>query len=82
MTFEGRIRDVLGHKGKAVWTIAPEETVFNAIKMMAEKNVGALLVTKGDKLVGIISERDYSRKVILQGRSSKSTAVREILSVE
>src|SRR6185436_14888580 len=80
MTFEGRIRDVLGHKGKAVWTIAPEETVFNAIKMMAEKNVGALLVTKGDKLVGIISERDYSRKVILQGRSSKSTAVREILS--
>jgi CBS domain-containing protein len=80
MTFEGRIRDVLGHKGKAVWIISPEETVFNAIKMMAEKNVGALLVTKGDKLVGIISERDYSRKVVLQGRSSKSTAVREILS--
>src|SRR5262245_18230208 len=80
MTFEGRIREVLGHKGKAVWTISPEETVFAAIKMMADKNVGALLVTKNDKLVGIISERDYSRKVILQGRSSKSTAVRDILS--
>ena len=54
MTFEGRIREVLGHKGKSVWTISPEETVFAAIKMMAEKNVGALLVTKNDKLVGII----------------------------
>ena len=80
MTFEGRIREVLGHKGKSVWTISPEETVFAAIKMMAEKNVGALLVTKNNKLVGIISERDYSRKVILQGRSSKSTAVHDILS--
>ncbi len=80
MTNVGTIREVLQHKGTAVWTITPEATVFEAIQMMAEKNVGALLVTHGDKLVGIISERDYTRKVALRGKSSKETAVREILS--
>ncbi len=80
MTHVGTIREILQHKGTAVWSIAPEATVFEAIQLMAEKNVGALLVTRSDKLVGIISERDYTRKVALRGKSSKDTAVREILS--
>lgn len=80
MTHSGRIREILGNKGGAVWTISPDETVFAALQLMAEKNVGALLVTKGEKLVGIVSERDYSRKVVLLGRSSRKTSVREILS--
>ena len=76
----GQIREILHTKGNAVWTIPPEATVFEAIQMMADKNVGALLVTAEHKLIGIISERDYSRKVVLKGRSSKETPVREILS--
>jgi CBS domain-containing protein len=76
----GTIRDVLKHKGHQVWTIAPDATVFEAIEKLAEKNVGALLVMEGDQLVGIFSERDYTRKVALRGRSSKDTRVREILS--
>jgi CBS domain-containing protein len=80
MTPIGTIREILNTKGSAVWTISPEATVFEAIKLMADKNVGALLVTERDKLVGIISERDYTRKVALRGKSSKEMAVREILS--
>ncbi len=80
MTHSLQIREILSNKGNAVWTVAPEATVFQAIQMMAEKNVGALLVTKGERLVGILSERDYTRKVALLGRSSKDTLVKEILS--
>jgi CBS domain-containing protein len=76
----GQIRDVLHHKPGAVWTISPDASVLEAIQVMAEKNVGALLVTRDDRLVGIISERDYSRKVILKGRSSKDTPVSDVLS--
>lgn len=76
----GHIREILHTKGNTAWTIPPEATVFEAIQMMADKNVGSLLVTSGGKLIGIISERDYSRKVILKGRSSKDTQVREILT--
>ena len=74
------ISEILAHKGANAWTISPEATVFDAIQMMADRNVGALLVTEGDKLIGILSERDYTRKVILRGKASKQTAVREILS--
>ena len=74
------IAEILNHKGTIVWSIPPDTTVFAAVQMMADKNVGALLVTEADKLVGIISERDYTRKVVLLGKSSKQTAVREILS--
>ncbi len=74
------VRDLLKVKGDGVWAISPETTMIDALRFMTEKNVGALLVTEGDKLVGIISERDYSRKVIVKGKSSKTTAVREILS--
>jgi len=75
----GSINEILDHKGASVWTISPDATVFEAIQMMSEKNVGALLVTERDKLIGIVSERDYTRKVALKGRSSKETKVREII---
>jgi len=74
------VRDILAVKGREVWTIELEATVFEAMKRMAEKEVGALLVADGPKLVGLISERDYARKVILQGRSSADTQVREIMT--
>ena len=74
------ISEILSHKGSSVWSITPEATVFEAVQMMAEKNVGALLVIEADRLIGIISERDYSRKVILKGKSSKQTPVKEIIS--
>jgi CBS domain-containing protein len=80
MNPNGTVSEILAHKGTQVWLVSPDATVFDAIQMMAEKNVGALLVTEGEKLVGIISERDYTRKVALKGKSSKQTAVREILS--
>src|SRR5207249_8243524 len=68
------------HKSPNLWSIAPEDTVFDAIHLMADKNVGALLVMKGGKLVGVISERDYTRKIALKGKSSKETPVADILS--
>ena len=74
------ISEILNHKGNQAWSIGPEAMVFDAIQLMADKNIGALLVTEGDKLVGILTERDYTRKVALKGKSSKQTAVREILS--
>ena len=76
----GKIGDLLHHKGGQVWSISPDAMVFDAIQVMAEKNIGALLVTDKGKLVGIISERDYTRKVALKGKSSKQTPVKEILS--
>ena len=74
------ISEILSFKGSSAWSISPDATVFEAIQMMADKNVGALLVTDNDKLVGIISERDYTRKVVIKGKSSRTTAVKEILS--
>jgi CBS domain-containing protein len=76
----GTIHDILHHKGASAWTISPDATVFEAIQLMADKNVGALLVTDKNKLVGIVSERDYTRKVALKGKSSKELKVREIVS--
>src|SRR5512136_2767168 len=74
------ISEILGHKGSSVWSISPNASVLEAIQLMADKNVGAVLVTENNKLVGIISERDYTRKVVLKGKVSKTTAVKEILS--
>lgn len=76
---EGSINEILGHKGSSVWTVSPEATVFEAIQMMSDKNVGALLVTENGRLIGIVSERDYTRKVALKGKSSKELKVREII---
>jgi CBS domain-containing protein len=74
------IHSILKSKNPELWTTVPECTVFDAIKEMSEKNVGALPVVDGDKLVGIVSERDYTRKVILKGKSSRETAVKEIMT--
>ena len=75
-----QVKDILDVKGRMVWSIAPAASVYDAMKYMAEKEVGALLVMEGSRLVGIISERDYARKVILQGRSSRTTQVQEIMT--
>lgn len=80
MTHAVPIREILNQKGGNVWSVAPETTVLDAIKLMAERNVGALLVIKETRLVGVLSERDYTRNVVLKGRSSKDTSVREIIS--
>jgi CBS domain-containing protein len=76
------VKDILRAKGSKVYSIAPDATVYEALKRMAKKNVGAMLVFEGTDLVGLISERDYSRKTILKGRLSKETAVREIMTTE
>lgn len=71
---------LLEMKGYDVYSIAPNESVFDAIKLMSERGVGALLVMEGAQLVGIVSERDYTRKVVLQGRASRETAVADIMT--
>ena len=74
------ISEILSFKGNAVWSINPDATVFEAVQLMSDKNIGALLVIENEKLVGIISERDYTRNIVLKGKSSKQTAVKEIIS--
>lgn len=73
-------RHLLDRKGRAIFSIRPDDPVLEAIRLMAEHHVGALLVMQGDELVGIVSERDYARKVILKGRSSAETPVSQIMS--
>ena len=75
-----RVKDLLKSKGRDVYSITPDATVYDALKLMAEKEIGALVVLDGEKMVGILSERDYARKVILSGKSSEETLVREIMS--
>ena len=74
------IGSILGKKQREIWSVAPQSSVYDAIALMAEKAIGAVLVILDQKLVGIVSERDYARKVILQGRSSKETRVEEIMT--
>ena len=80
MNISGTVGMILNQKGHHVYSISAEATVFEAIQIMAEKNVGALLVTSEERLVGVISERDYTRKVALKGKSSRETKVHEIIS--
>jgi CBS domain-containing protein len=74
------VAHLLQTKGTAVLSVPPDSPVFAALELMADKNVGALLVVEGERLVGVLSERDYARKVILKGKSSKEIPVREIMS--
>ena len=82
MAIAGTLGIILARKGSAVWSISPDATVFDAIQLMDDKNVGALPVADKSRLIGIISERDYTRKVILKGLSSKDTPVRDIMTRE
>jgi CBS domain-containing protein len=76
-----RVSDLLKSKTKELWTILPEASVFDALKLMAEKEIGAVMVVdKKDKVVGIITERDYARKIILKGKKSMETSVKEIMT--
>lgn len=75
-----QVKHLLQGKGNAIYSIAPDAPVLEAIKHMAEHRIGALLVMRGEQLLGVMSERDYARKVILQGRSSSQTAVSDIMS--
>ena len=74
------VADILNTKGSEVWTITPHQNVFDALSLMAEKEIGALLVMQDDKLRGIFTERDYARKIILKGLSSKSCVVGDIMT--
>lgn len=75
-----RVSAILKQKGDRIWSVAPDSTVYEALSIMAGKGIGALLVMDGEKLAGLFSERDYARKIILKGRSSKDTRVSEIMS--
>ena len=76
------VNQILEEKGHQVWTISPESMVYEALKIMAEKEVGALIVVDKGEVVGVISERDYARKVVLKGKSSLETPVKEIMSTQ
>lgn len=74
------VRDMLRTKGSEIWSVAPDTTVYDALKLMAEKNIGAVLVMDADNVMGILSERDYARKIILLGKTSADTPAREIMT--
>ena len=80
MELEDKIRAVLDHKRGRIWYVAPETSVYEALQIMDRQDIGALLVMSGPRLLGVFSERDYSRKVILKGKASKETLVGEIMS--
>jgi CBS domain-containing protein len=80
MKLEDSVALILNHKGSQIYSIAPDATVYEALELMAEKDIGSLVVMEGTNLRGIFSERDYVRKVILRGRSSKEMEVHEIMS--
>ena len=76
------VQEVLDKKGKDIWSIHPQATVYEALQFLADKNIGAILVTEEEKVVGIFSERDYAREIILKGKSSKDTPVSELMTRE
>jgi CBS domain-containing protein len=80
MDIQGTVQHILRGKPEPVWSTSPAATVFEALKIMGEKNIGALVVVRDEVVVGVLSERDYSRKIVLQGRTSRDTTVGEILS--
>jgi CBS domain-containing protein len=76
----GKVRDILKIKGNSIFSVKPAITVYEALEVMVEKNIGALLVSDNGKFVGVFTERDYARKVILKGKTSKETTIREIMT--
>jgi CBS domain-containing protein len=76
------VKDILQEKGTQVYFISPDAKVYEALQMMADKNVGALMVMEGDMVAGLISERDYARKIVLKGKFSKDVPVREIMTAD
>lgn len=80
MTTMITVRDVLDRKGRTVWSIHPGDSVYRALEIMSERHIGALVVTEEDRLVGVVSERDYARKIALRGRSSRETTVADIMT--
>jgi CBS domain-containing protein len=74
------VRSILANKGPAIWSIAPEASVYDALQLLAEKDIGALVVVSEGRAVGVFSERDYARKVILAGRTSRELLVREVMT--
>ena len=74
------VADILNAKGRQVFSAAPDDSVFDAIKMMSDKGIGGIVIMDGDKLVGIMTERDYARKVVLDGKSSRNASVKEIMT--
>ena len=74
------VRDIVEKKGRQIWSVAPGTTVFETLQLMAEKEIGAVLVMEGGRPVGIFSERDYARQVILKGKASKDTPVRDVMT--
>jgi len=82
MDVSGNISAILNQKSGEIFSVSPDATVFDAVSLLAEKNVGAVLVMDGEKLVGLLSERDYTRKVMLRGKRSRETSVAEIMSAD
>ena len=76
----GKVKNILDTKGRAVFSVTPEVTVYSAIELMCQKDVGGLLICENEKLVGIFTERDYARKLILKGKSSKETPIGELMT--
>ena len=76
------VKQILDEKGREAWTIVPEATVFDALKLMAAKGIGALVVVENARVAGIVSERDYARKIVLMGRISKDTPIRDIMTTQ
>lgn len=76
----GKVKNILKTKGHAVFSVTPDVTVYKAIELMCEKNIGGLLITEDEKLKGIFTERDYARKLILKGKSSKDTLISELMT--
>jgi CBS domain-containing protein len=82
MDVSGNISAILNQKGREIFSVSPDASVYDAVSLLAEKNVGAVLVMDGEKLVGLLSERDYTRKVMLRGKRSRDTIVSEIMSTD
>jgi CBS domain-containing protein len=76
------VRDLLARKGRHVWSVTPDCTVYDTLKLLADKDIGAVLVLDGERVAGIFSERDYARQVILKGKASKDTPVREVMTTK